>query len=120
MFCLLRTRCHTCPANIALRTGRPGPAPTLGLPPGPLLEEPHELRAGGAQLCLQPRQLTQLTTVVAEALNHALLGVKHGRDWEDGRAKETAVKLFDAMGKSPADAQLVSKARRRLSNLLFA
>ena len=55
-----------------------------------------------------------------EALNHALLGVKHGRDWEDGRAKETAVKLFDAMGKSPADAQLVSKARRRLSNLLFA
>lgn len=51
------------------------------------------------------------------AIDHLLELFRQDQEWQDGAAKETLFKLFDALG--PKD-PLVGKGRRRLSSIIFA
>ena len=54
---------------------------------------------------------------VAGAVDQLLEIVARDRDWEDGKAREQLVKIFDSL---PPNDPVVLKGRRRLSSLMFA
>ena len=54
---------------------------------------------------------------VAGAVDQLLEIVSRDRNWEDGKAREQLVKIFDSL---PANDPVVLKGRRRLSSLMFA